>query len=323
MDPATLLATLGPAVAGTALGFAGAPLVERLAAGNGRARLRRRLLAATHDRAVDATAVPAEGALFAAEVRGPVARCREQIAAQAIRLGGRAALRLIVLLAVLAGVGAGLVLRGPLGATGLDAVTGGIAAAFGMALLAVGQCRRRWRIAYLEGLSDAIDLVIRAVKSGIPVIEALRTAGREVNEPVRSEFARITEEVDLGSDLRQALRRSAARVRIPDVDFFVVCLILQRETGGQLADTLRGLTEVLRRRKELRLKMRALTAEGRMSVLIVGALPILAGFGMYGINPDYMGKLLEPGTGRTMLYAAIGSHLLGMIIAHRLTQVKP
>lgn len=313
------------------LGFGGAAalvslavvaLAPRLMAEGPTARLRRRARTAM-DGAAPATVTTDEPSVFASEMRGVLGSLQQRSTIEVIRLGGWPVARMVFLVTILAGVIAAMAMAAVFEASARDTAIAAVAATATVGWLVAGQCRRRWRIAYLENLSDAIDLVIRAVKAGIPVIEALKTAGREVNEPVRGEFARITEEVDLGGDLKVALRRSATRVGIADVDFFVVCLILQRETGGQLAETLQGLTTILRRRKELRLKTRALTAEGRLSVAIVGAIPVLAGLGMYAMNPAYMGQLLEPGLGRTMLYIAMAAHLSGMLIAHRLTQVQP
>ncbi len=200
--------------------------------------------------------------------------------------------------------------------------------AAGLSAVAVGvigylQMKRRWQIAFLNNLADAIDLVIRAVRSGIPVSEAIRVAGQEINDPVRTEFQRISDAVDIGIDLKDALRGAGQRIRLPDFDFFVITLVIQRETGGQLAETLEGLAMILRRRKELRMKIRAMTAEGRMTAAIVGAMPIVAGGAMYAMDPDHIGRLFEPGTGQTMLYIALGMMGLGMLVVHQLTKVKP
>lgn len=201
-------------------------------------------------------------------------------------------------------------------AAGLGAGTGGF-------LLAYWQLKRRWQITFLNNLADAIDLVVRAVRSGIPVSEAIRLAGQEINEPVRTEFQQIADSIDLGIELKDALRTAAERIRLPDFNFFVVTLVIQRETGGQLAETLEGLSVVLRRRKELRMKIRAMTAEGRMSATIVAAMPVTAGLAMYAMDPDHIGRLFEPGMGQTMLYSALGLMGLGIAVTFQMTKVKP
>ncbi|WP_051328773.1 type II secretion system F family protein [Geminicoccus roseus] len=186
-----------------------------------------------------------------------------------------------------------------------------------------GQLKRRWQLAFLNGFADAIELVIRASRSGIPISEAIRVAGQEIADPVRSEFRLISNALDLGIDLKDALRTAASRVCLPDFDFLVTALILQRETGGQLAETLENLATILRRRKELRLKIKAMTAEGRMSAVVVGAIPLVAAAAMYFLDPGHIERLLVPGAGRSMLYVGIGLLAAGIAIIHFLTRVRP
>jgi tight adherence protein B len=264
-----------------------------------------------------------DAAIFQDEDLSRLDRARRRISNLFANIGGGRALRRLVLLG--AGV-AVVVLAAALGWLGWDFLVAILAAGGGgLAACVIGyvQMKRRWQIAFLNNLADAIDLVIRAVRSGIPVSEAIRTAGEEINEPVRREFQGISDSIDLGIDLKQALRTAAERIRLPDFDFFVITLVIQRETGGQLAETLEGLALILRRRKELRMKVKAMTAEGRMSAAIVGGMPIVAGVAMYAMDPDHMGRLFEPGTGQTMLYIAVGMMSLGMLVVHQLTKVKP
>ncbi|WP_418158682.1 type II secretion system F family protein [Benzoatithermus flavus] len=190
-------------------------------------------------------------------------------------------------------------------------------------VVAWNQLQRRWQIRFLDNFADAIDLLTRAVRSGLPVTEAIRVAGRDVGEPVGGEFQKIADALDLGIDLKDALRQAARRIHLPDFDFLVVTLVLQRESGGQLAETLDGLSTILRRRKELRLKMRALTAEGRMSALIVSVLPILSGLGMYLVDPDYVLQLFRTSLGRTLLGIGAGCLVLGTIVVRHMTRARP
>ncbi len=239
-----------------------------------------------------------------------------------LRAGGAARVRLLPLPSLLIGLAvAALLVRleflalGP--AIALAAAVAVAAFAFLMELVTA-----RWQIAFLENLNDAIELVIRAVRAGLPVVEAIRQAGAEVNEPVRSEFRRLSDSIDLGVDMAVALRQSAARVRLPEFDFFVVCLVIQRETGGQLTATLQGLTVILRRRKEIRLKVRALTAEGRMTALIVGGLPICVGVLMFFMSPEHVLRLTEPGYGRGMLVYGLASMAVGFLVVNHLSRFR-
>ena len=247
----------------------------------------------------------------------------QRIANRLANIGGRKALHRLLAIGGLIGSG---VLIVTIVWLELSLVSGLLAAAgsgFGCAYMVYKQMKRRWQIAFLNNLADAVDLIIRAVRSGIPVTESIRAAGAEVNDPVRTEFQQISDSVDVGIDLKEALRVAAARIQLPDFDFFVITLVIQRETGGQLAETLDGLSLILRRRKELRLKVRAMTAEGRMTAAIVSGMPIVAGLAMYMMDPDHMGRLFEPGTGQTMLFSALGMMALGIAVVYQLTKVKP
>lgn len=186
----------------------------------------------------------------------------------------------------------------------------------------LGMLVHRRTIRFLDHLPDAIDLVVRATRAGIPVTEAIVAAGQETEEPVRSEFRRVADAVSIGVDLRDALRTAARRVRLPDFDFFVVALIVQRETGGQLAETLGNLADILRKRKEMRLKVKALTAEGRMSANIVAALPFVTGGLIFAIDPKYILTLFDDPTGHILLGAASACLTLGMVVIGRMTKAE-
>ncbi len=247
---------------------------------------------------------------------------RRSLRSLMLRVGGAGALRLLVVIGGVVGTGAvfGLIHLGDFAPP--QAALYGVGVGFGAAFLVFRHKQRAWATAFLENFNDAIELIIRAVRAGIPVGEAIRQAGGEVNEPVASEFRRIADSIDLGVDMRDSLRQAADRIRLPDFDFFVVCLILQRETGGQLTDTLEGLTQILRRRKEIRLKVRALTSEGRTTAIVVGALPVVTAGLMFALDPDHIMRLFQPGMGRSMLLYGICSMVLGMVVINQLSQFR-
>lgn len=242
--------------------------------------------------------------------------------AHLLRIGGSAVLRLLLAAAAATAVVVGLTVARLGILDPAHAAIAGAAVGSGLLFWLLQRRQEHWRTQFLDNFNDAIELIIRAVRAGIPVSEAIRQAGNEVNEPVRSEFRRIADSMDLGVDMREALRQAAERVRLPDFDFFVLSLVLQRETGGQLTDTLHGLTVILRRRKEIRLKVRAITAEGRTTAAVVGALPVAVGVLMFFINEAQMLRLTEPGLGRQMLIYGIVSMLVGFVIVHKLARVR-
>jgi Flp pilus assembly protein TadB len=318
------LSLLDLAAAGAVLGTALALWLPRWLEDRPAGRVRRRLAELRRHR--DDAVAPAPAAtpdLFAGTRTGRLGRSRAALAEAATRLGGTPVLRGLLLASLVAGIAILVSLRaiGPFGPLLTSALT--LAGAAAVIVAGWNHLLRRWQVAFLEGFADAIDLLTRAVRSGIPVAEAIRLAAKEAGEPVRGEFQKIAHALDLGIDLKDAMRKAARRVRLPDFDFLVVTLVIQRESGGQLAETLDGLSTILRRRKEIRLKMRALTAEGRMTALIVSALPILAGLGMYAIDPDYILQLFRTDMGRILLYIGSGCLVLGTLVVRHMTRARP
>jgi tight adherence protein B len=188
------------------------------------------------------------------------------------------------------------------------------AAGVGMPMLLLRLAQSRFQQRFLDVFPDALDLVGRAVRAGLPVFDAMEVAAREIRAPVGSEFQRTLDEVRIGVEIEEALQHTADRIRVPDFRFYVVALVLQRRTGGSLAETLANLSNIIRRRKELRLKARALTAESKMSALVLAILPVVVGTGLYLINRDLMSVLFADPRGRFMLGMAFLSLLTGIAV---------
>jgi tight adherence protein B len=170
----------------------------------------------------------------------------------------------------------------------------------------------RYQRQFLDEFPDALDLIVRAVRSGLPAPEAIELVGREVRPPVSTEFRQLLDELRVGAEMADALQHAADRIRVPDFHFFVVSLLLQRQTGGGIAETLSNLSRIIRQRKALRLKARALAAEAQASAAIVASTPFVAGVGLFLINRDLMAVLFNDPRGRLMLGIAIVSLLLGI-----------
>lgn len=182
---------------------------------------------------------------------------------------------------------------------------------------------QRRQTTFLDGLPAAIDLIVRAAQAGIPVVEAIGVAGKEIGPPVGSEFTAIAQMVQLGVDLKEALYEAADRVNLVDFDCFVVALVVQRETGGQLSETMRNLATIIRRRKETRGKARGMTAEGRLTAQVVGALPFVTGGFLTIVSPDYMRPLIDDSFGRQMLLVAIALVVGGFQLISHMTRSEP
>ena len=181
-----------------------------------------------------------------------------------------------------------------------------------MALLRVLQSR--YQKQFLDPFPDALDLMCRAVRAGLPVFDAMEVASREVSAPVGTELARTLEEMRIGVDIDEALQHTADRIRVPDFRFFAVALKLQRRTGGGLAETLANLSNIIRRRKEIRLKARALSAESKASATVLALLPFAVAALLFFLNPSLMSVLLDDPRGRFMMGMALLSLAIGVTV---------
>ena len=161
------------------------------------------------------------------------------------------------------------------------------------------------RTALLDQFPDALSLIVRAVRVGIPVTEALRAVAREAPEPTQGEFNRVSDQIVIGTAPEQALRDMAARNGLPEYGFFAAALTLQAQTGGGLTETLELLAEVIRKRVALKARGYALSSEARTSSMVLGILPIATGGLIAVVNPDYISVLFTDPTGNIVLGVAV------------------
>jgi tight adherence protein B len=204
----------------------------------------------------------------------------------------------------------------------LLSVSVSIAAGLGLPHLLVGFLIRRYRSRFIAVFPDAVELIVRGLKAGLPVAESVNTVAREMPQPIAGEFARITDSVRFGRPLNDVLWETARRLDIPEFNFFVISLSIQRETGGNLAETLTNLADILRRRRQIRLKVRALSAEAKASAYILGALPFVM-FGLvYWANPDYASMLFRDPRGIAMTCAGMVSMALAALIIFRMIRFE-
>jgi tight adherence protein B len=192
------------------------------------------------------------------------------------------------------------------------AIAAGGGAAFGAPALLLRLAQRRYQRQFLELFPDALDLIVRAVKAGLPAPEAIDLVTREIRPPVATELQRLVDELRIGTEMEEALLNAADRVRLPDFRFFAVGLLVQRQTGGGIADTLSNLSAIIRQRKALRQKARALAAEAQASAAVVATAPFAAGLGLFFINRDLVSVLFTDPRGRFMLGLAALGLVLGV-----------
>jgi tight adherence protein B len=183
--------------------------------------------------------------------------------------------------------------------------------------------RRKARFAkFEEYFPEAIDILGRAIRAGHAFSTGLEVVAEEANAPVSDEFRQVYEEQKFGLPLPESLLSLADRIAILDVRIFVTAVMIQRESGGNLAEILDNLAYVIRERFKFRRQLRVHTAHGRMTGYVLAVAPIIAGLGMYTLNPDYMGVLFtEPG-GRLMLAVAVSLQLFGFLVIRKLVQIK-
>ncbi len=223
-----------------------------------------------------------------------------------------------VALALAAGVGVAWVANLLLGTSGVTRLLVALGAGYGALRWAHANRKAAHLARLLEQFPDALGLVVRAVRAGVPVAEGIKMVAAELPAPIGREFRQVADAIAIGTDLEQALWDLARRTGLPEFRFFVVTVVLQRETGGNLTETLDNLADVIRKRRAVRQRAKALTAEARMSIMVLAVLPFVAGGGLWLINPDYLLKLFTTAEGRGLLAAALCSLGVGLGSMHLL-----
>jgi len=179
----------------------------------------------------------------------------------------------------------------------------GLIAGFLVPHMVVSRLANRRKAKFIMRFPDAIELLVRGLRSGLPISETMGVVASEVPGPVGSEFRAVADRMKIGRTMEASLQETADKLQTAEFQFFVVSLAIQRETGGNLAETLGNLAEVLRKRMQMKLKINAMSSESKASAYIIGALPFIV-FGLiYYINPAYMGTFF---TDQRLIYAAMG-----------------
>lgn len=169
---------------------------------------------------------------------------------------------------------------------------------------------------------EAIDLIVRGLKSGLPVSGSIATVGSEIADPVGTEFRRIDEHMRMGQSLDEALQRAASRIDTTEFKFFVISLAVQRETGGNLTETLENLSDILRRRRQMKLKVRAMSSEAKSSAYIIGSLPFLMFAILYLLNGEYVMKLFIDPRGKFLLGIGLASMAIGALVMMKMVRFR-
>jgi tight adherence protein B len=177
---------------------------------------------------------------------------------------------------------------------------------------------RRRQKRFIDHFADALDILVRGTRSGLPVGECLRIVARESPDPVGPEFQFLTESQRVGMTLKQALVRSVERMPVTELQFFAIVLQIQQQTGGNLAATLENLSNVLRARRRLIDKIAALSSEAKASAAIIGSLPFLVCGALGLVSPDYIGLLFTERLGNILVTGGLIWMAAGIFVMHQM-----
>ena len=171
-------------------------------------------------------------------------------------------------------------------------------------------------------LPDVLEMIARALKAGHAFTGGLQMASDEFEDPAGVEFAKTLEEINFGVDVPRALRGLAERVECPDLKFFVVSVLIQRETGGNLAEIMENLAYLIRERFKLHGKVKVLASEGKFSAVILVVIPFLLFFYFYLAQPDYIKLLYTDPMGKSMILGALIMMIMGTLIMRRMVRIR-
>ncbi|MCC6947466.1 MAG: type II secretion system F family protein [Bradyrhizobiaceae bacterium] len=194
----------------------------------------------------------------------------------------------------------------------------GLAAGLGLPRWTLAFMKKRREDRFVEELPNAIDVIVRGVKSGLPLGDCIRIIASESRDPLKSEFRTIAESTAIGMPLGEACAKLYDRVPLPEANFFAIVIAIQQRSGGNLAEALSNLSRVLRDRKKMKAKIKAVSTEAKASAAIIGSLPVAVMILVYLTSPTYIELLWTHPTGRIMLAASAGWMLVGSLVMRRM-----
>jgi tight adherence protein B len=202
---------------------------------------------------------------------------------------------------------------GMLGAAGL-----GFAGAFGFPRWLLSFLRKRREARFIDGLADAVDIIVRGVKAGLPLGDCIRMITMESSEPLKTEFRLIMETQAIGMPLGEACGKLYERTPLAEANFFGIVVAIQQKAGGNLSEALGNLSKVLRDRKKMRAKIQAMSQEAKASAAIIGALPIAVMILVYITSPQYITLLFTHPTGHIMLAGSAVWMTMGVLVMKKM-----
>src|SRR5882724_2349442 len=212
----------------------------------------------------------------------------------------------------------GLVLAYVIGGSPLYAAVMAFGTGLGLPRWVLGFLKKRREKAFLKALPDAVDVIVRGIKAGLPLFESIKVVAADAPEPLRSEFNAIIETQTIGMPLGEACARLYERMPLPEANFFGIVVAIQQKSGGNLSEALGNLSKVLRDRKKMKGKIKAMSTEATASASIIGALPIVVMAVVYLTSPDYITLLWTERLGQIMLAASAVWMSIGVFVMKKM-----
>lgn len=186
----------------------------------------------------------------------------------------------------------------------------------------VSRRRKKYQDRFLDELPNAIEAIVRGVKTGLPLNDSMRVVARDTKEPVKSEFARVLDQQSFGMSMTEAVQVLLDRVPLPEVNFFVVVISVQQQAGGNLSEALGNLARVLRNRKKMKQKVKAMSSEAKASAGIIGSLPIVVAVLVSLVSPTYLLPLFATPVGNVCLAVGVLMLATGIFVMNRMVQFE-
>jgi tight adherence protein B len=196
----------------------------------------------------------------------------------------------------------------------------GLAAGYLLPRWWVGRKRRKYQDMFLDELPNAVEAIVRGVKTGLPLNDSIRVVAKDAKEPVRSEFGRVLDQQAFGLSMTEAVTVLLDRVPLPEVNFLVVVITVQQQAGGNLSEALGNLAKVLRNRKKMKQKIKAMSSEAKASAGIIGSLPFVVGMLVSVVSPTYLVPLFTTTLGHIWLGVGVVMLAMGIFVMNRMIQ---
>lgn len=172
--------------------------------------------------------------------------------------------------------------------------------------------------AFINDMPEAIDVIVRGIKAGLPLMDGMRLVAQEAREPLASEFRGVVEAQKLGLPMAEAVQRLHENIPTPETSFFATVIAIQQSSGGSLSEALSNLSKILRERKKMRMKVKAISSEAKASAGIIGSLPVFVATVVSVVSPDYIGRLFETTSGNIVLGVAAAMMLMGIAVMRKM-----